>query len=73
MDKNVIGMNAGIVWRLLSDGREWSYSELQQATALNMHELDTAIGWLAREDKVEIRRDDHSGEDVFYLMLNVYI
>ncbi len=73
MDKNVIGTNAGIVWRLLSDGKEWNYDELLRAAALNEHELDTAIGWLAREGKIEFRHDERSDEERFYLMLNFYI
>ncbi len=72
MDKNVIGQNAGIVWNLLSDGKQWTYSELLRASALDAHDLDAAIGWLAREDKIEFGRDERSGEETFYLVLNVY-
>ncbi len=73
MDRNYIGKNAGIVWRTLSDGQRRSYSELLQASGLNAHDLDAAIGWLAREGKIEFCSDEPSGEDSFYLMLNIYI
>lgn len=49
-----IGKNAGTVWQLLSDHRDWSYGELKQASGLRDRELNAAIGWLAREGKIEI-------------------
>lgn len=49
-----IGKNAGTVWQLLSDHRDWSYGELKQACGLRDRELNAAIGWLAREGKIEI-------------------
>lgn len=50
MNKETIGENAGIVWRVLHDNKcSW-----EEATALNPLELACAIGWLAREDKITI-------------------
>lgn len=46
-----IGMNAGIVWRVLHDNK-CSWEELVKATGLNPLELSAAIGWLAREGKI---------------------
>ena len=61
MNKSEIGLNAGKVWQLLSDYTRWSYGK----------ELGAALGWLAREDKIEI----HQEEDELYVSLgvNVYI
>ena len=28
MDKKFIGLNAGIIWRIISDQQKWKYSEL---------------------------------------------
>ena len=60
MDKYTIGNNAGIVWKLLNNGKRWSYRD-----------LNAAIGWLAREDKVYFETDKNSTE-FLYLSVNVY-
>lgn len=57
MNKETIGENAGIVWRVLHDNK-CSWEELVKATALNPLELACAIGWLAREDKITITPQD---------------
>lgn len=72
MDKSVIGTNAGLVWRTM-DGYEkkfWSYKELQEVTGLSDELLYVAIGWLARENKLEFDTDIQTGEDRIFL--NVY-
>lgn len=51
MQKNIIGENAGTVWRALQ-GKRLSWEELVKATRLAPLELAAAIGWLAREDKI---------------------
>ena len=58
MDKKFIGLNAGIIWRIISDQQKWKYA---------------AIGWLAREDKIEIEHGEDGNEDTFYLQFNMYI
>lgn len=60
MNKNLIGTNAGIVWRAMASDRSWTYEELKELTSLDDKELWAAIGWLAREDQVEF---DLSGEE----------
>lgn len=52
-DKYSIGENAGIVWRTLSND-EMSWDELLKNTGLSSLELASAIGWLARENKINI-------------------
>lgn len=71
MNKNEIGLNAGKVWQLLSDYAKWSYSSLKRKTGLKDKELGAAIGWLAREDKIEMYEE----EEELYISLgvNVYI
>ena len=51
MNNCQIGENAGIVWRVLHDRRH-SWEELVKITELHPLELASAIGWLAREDKI---------------------
>ena len=66
MDKHIIRENAGKLWRLLSTDvhRKW-----------NLQEVASAIGWLAREDKIQFELEHHDTKDknaLLYLMLNVY-
>ena len=58
MDKYQIGMNAGIVWN-------------KAATGLTDRDLNAAIGWLAREDKIDFDISDQ--HDTLFLNVNVYI
>mgnify|MGYP000774498203 CR=1 FL=1 len=51
-----IGRNAGIVWHALENNR-LSYEELVKVTNLTPIELASAIGWLARENKISICSD----------------
>ena len=74
MNKTTIGLNAGIVWRLLStDNRRWEYKELKEATGLSDRDLNTAIGWLAREDKIQFDNNDMEKKEHLYIELNLYI
>lgn len=71
MNKTEIGLNAGKIWQILSDNARWSYSSLKRKSGLKDKELGAAIGWLAREDKIEL----HEVDDELYISLgvNVYI
>lgn len=71
MDKTIIGINAGKIWRLLSNNARWSFEELKIKSGLNDIDLSAAIGWLAREDKVEFETDLR--DFYVYLNVNVYI
>ena len=73
MDAQTIGKNAGIVWRLLDHNRKWEYNELKEATGLSDRDLNAAIGWLAREDKIQFETSTKDGHDYLYLELNLYI
>lgn len=71
MNKNEIGLNAGKVWQLLSDNAKWSYGTLKKKSGLKDKELGAALGWLAREDKIEMYDEE---EDLYIsLGVNVYI
>lgn len=73
MDAQSIGKNAGIVWRLLDHNRKWEYNELKEVTGLSDRDLNAAIGWLAREDKIQFETSKKDGHDYLYLELNLYI
>lgn len=50
--KKGIGINAGILWRLLNDKGMLSLRELGENTNLNSFDLGMALGWLSRENKI---------------------
>lgn len=53
MDITKIGQNAGIIWNVLNNSGALTYEQLKYATKLTDFALFTAIGWLAREDKLK--------------------
>lgn len=56
MDKIQIGLNAGFIWKLLDSDRDKhvrDLEELHQASGLSLPDFYAAIGWLARENKVD--------------------
>lgn len=71
MDRMKIGTNAGIVWQLLSDNAKWSYGSLKKKSGLKDKDLGAALGWLAREDKIEFEQEED--ELYIFLCVNVYI
>jgi len=72
MNKHQIGTNAGIVWRLLNNNKSWNYCELKKASGLSDKDLNAAIGWLAREDKIDFG-NEQTEEDCYFLSINVFI
>ncbi|MCM1311757.1 MAG: winged helix-turn-helix domain-containing protein [Bacteroides sp.] len=75
MDKGTIGTNAGKLWRLMDenhDRRHWSYERLIQDSGLSEPDFYAAIGWLARENKIELNTDKESGENTLYLNVCYY-
>ena len=72
MDKNMIGKNAGIIWNLLNNGERWEHEALKAASGLSDRDLDTAIGWLAREDKIFFETDTINHKEYLYLSLVFY-
>ena len=71
MDKRDIGTNAGIIWNLISDKQNCTAEQICKETGLSMKEVYCAIGWLARENKIEINNSEDS-EDEFYLLIEYY-
>ncbi len=56
MEKTKIGKKAGVVWSILNDVIEISVFELCRKAGLNFEDVALAIGWLAREGKVTLRK-----------------
>ena len=60
MEKTRIGLNAGKVWRILNEKGELSMFDLCRELGLTFEDVALAIGWLARESKVFLRKNDYS-------------
>lgn len=58
MEKNKVGLNAGKVWSILSEKEKLSMFELCHELSLTFEEAAIAIGWLARENKILLRKKD---------------
>ncbi len=54
--KNEIGVLAGSVWSLLNEKGPLSLTQLKTATKETDFLVAAAVGWLAREDKVEFEK-----------------
>ena len=54
MDREEIGLNAGLVWNALNESEGLTLKGLKKVTKLKDKQLYAALGWLSREDKVTI-------------------
>lgn len=52
--KDMIGEMAGKVWNILNEKGNMTVTKLKTALNADAFVLNAAIGWLAREDKVEV-------------------
>ena len=66
----MIGNHAGIVWRTLNEKGKLSFDDLQRETMLDSESVSTAIGWLAREDKINF--NEQNGITTFYVYQERY-
>jgi DNA-binding MarR family transcriptional regulator len=57
MNVEVIGVNAGTVWVALNETNGLTIKQLRKETKLKDKDVYAAIGWLAREGKVNIEPD----------------
>lgn len=64
MNTDTIGMNAGLVWNALNDAQAMGLKQLKKVTKLKEKEMFAAIGWLAREDKINIQADDEDPKEL---------
>lgn len=71
MNKKSIGTNAGIIWNLLNNYEKWDIRQLTKKSGLTEKEVYAAIGWLARENKIEIE-ETPDNYDCFYLIVDYY-
>ncbi len=55
--KPQVGETAGQVWHILSDGGPQTLSQIRKKLNGSSELVTLALGWLAREDKIEIKQD----------------
>ena len=55
-----IGRMAGAIWKTLDANGEMTLTRLKKETAAGSTLFDWAIGWLAREDKIELTFEKRS-------------
>lgn len=67
MNSEKIGSYAGLVWNALNEADVLGVKQLKKMTKLKDKEVFAAIGWLAREDKINIQE----GEDEKELLVSL--
>lgn len=69
MNTETIGSWAGLVWNALNEADALGTKQIKKITKLKDKELYAALGWLAREDKVNmIPADDDPKELIVSLV-----
>ncbi|MFR9165138.1 MAG: winged helix-turn-helix domain-containing protein [Dysgonomonas sp.] len=58
--KEKIGTNAGAIWTYLNESGEKGLKEVKKVCKLTEKDMYAALGWLAREGKIELEevKDD---------------
>ncbi|MDP3876318.1 MAG: winged helix-turn-helix domain-containing protein [Methylobacter sp.] len=51
---NTIGDAAGIIWKYLDKNGPSSVNKVTNDTGINRNDVQRAIGWLSKEDKLSI-------------------
>ena len=64
MTVDLIGTNAGLVWQALTTADALGMKQLKKVTKLKDKEVYTALGWLAREGKVNIDTDPEDEKEL---------
>ena len=56
----MVGEFAGLIWRALEGKNALSQKEIKKATKLKDKEFYLGLGWLLREDKINVTEDDEN-------------
>ena len=70
MEINNIGNNAGVIWNALNTNGKMTESKLKKETGLASAEFYTALGWLAREGKINLEVEIKGAKTCEYYSLN---
>ena len=69
MEINNIGINAGILWNALNTNGKMTETKLKKESGLASADFYTALGWLAREGKLNVGVETRCGKECEYLSL----
>ena len=70
MEINNIGNNAGLVWNALNANGKMTETKLKKETGLASAEFFAALGWLAREGRLNVVTETRCGKECEYYTLN---
>ena len=70
MEINNIGNNAGLVWNALNSNGKMTETKLKKETGLASTEFFAALGWLAREGKLNVETEVKGAKTCEYYSLN---
>ena len=70
MEINNIGNNAGLVWNALNSNGKMTETKLEKETGLASAEFFAALGWLAREGKLNVETEVKGAKTCEYYSLN---
>ncbi len=69
MNTEAIGSWAGLVWNALNEPETVGLKQLKKITKLKDKELFAAVGWLAREGKVDIQSNPDDEKDLLFALV----
>jgi hypothetical protein len=70
MEINNIGNNAGVIWNVLNANGKMTETKLKKESGLGSAEFYTALGWLAREGKINVVVEERCSKSCEYYTLN---
>jgi len=70
MEINNIGNNAGVIWNVLDANGKMTETKLKKETGLGSAEFYSALGWLAREGKINVETEVKGSKSCEYYTLN---
>lgn len=59
MEKPKIGNDAGRIWQIINEKGKIKVSDLKKSTKMDIKDIYLALGWLARENKIEFFEEEH--------------
>lgn len=69
MNSETIGAWAGLVWNALNESDVLGLKQLKKISKLKDKEVFAAIGWLAREGKIEIQPNPEDEKDMLFTLV----
>lgn len=69
MNTEIIGTNAGTVWVALNTAETLGIKQLKKVTKLKDKEVFAALGWLAREGKIDISTDPEDEKELIVTLV----